>query len=242
MRGHARGLRRARSLSSDIAASGARIPADRAVLSGWTVKAVGRQRDGMMIKGDKTRETRGKLVGWACFPTTATCHGKRNDLESDNAPVPNTAKQVLWLDGGQKHRLPGADGRRSLTSRQSDRPRSGARIANGRASTMRLGPLHSRRRDIRVMRPVAATLAAFGLLAAGCVHEQVAWPPTRQDIRRINAGADAHGGWLRAEYVEPLATYQGVYVKDPWRSRPSTSIASRFKRAMGRCSRSRSRR
>ena len=80
---------------------------------------------------------------------------------------------------------------------------------------MRLGPLHSRRRDIRVMRPVAATLAAFGLLAAGCVHEQVAWPPTRQDIRRINAGADAHGGWLRVEYVEPLATYQGVYVKDP---------------------------
>ena len=75
-----------------IAASGARIPADRAVLSGWTVKAVGRQRDGMIIKGDETRETRGKLVGWACFPTTATCHGKRNDLESDNAPVPNTAK------------------------------------------------------------------------------------------------------------------------------------------------------
>ena len=83
------------------AASGARIPADRAVLSGWTVKAVGRQRDGMMTKGGEVRETSGKLVGWACSPTTATCHGKRNDLESDNAPVPNTKKQVLSLDGGQ---------------------------------------------------------------------------------------------------------------------------------------------
>ena len=52
---------------------------------------------------------------------------------------------------------------------------------------MRLGPLHSRRCDIRVMRRVAATLAAFGLLAAGCVHEQVAWASTSALIRRTAA-------------------------------------------------------
>ena len=87
------------------AATGARIPADRVVLSGWTVKAVGRQRDGMMIKGEEVRQTRGKLVGWACSPTTATCRGKRNDLESDNAPFPSTkTAQVLSLDGGKQHR------------------------------------------------------------------------------------------------------------------------------------------
>ena len=87
------------------AATAARLPADRAVLSGWTVKTVGRQRDGMMIKGEEVRETRGKLVGWACSPTTAACRGKRNDLESDNAPVPNTKTQVLSLDGGKQRRL-----------------------------------------------------------------------------------------------------------------------------------------
>ena len=87
------------------AATAARLPADRAVLSGWTVKAVGRQREGMMIKGEEVRQTRGKLVGWACSPTTAACQGKRNDLESDNAPVPSPkTAQVLSLDGGKKHR------------------------------------------------------------------------------------------------------------------------------------------
>jgi hypothetical protein len=59
----------------------------------------------MMIKGEEVRETRGKLVGWACSPTTAACRGKRNDLESDNAPVPNTKTQVLSLDGA-KHLNP----------------------------------------------------------------------------------------------------------------------------------------
>jgi hypothetical protein len=86
------------------AATTARLPANGAVLSGWTVKAVGRERDGTMTKGEEVRETRGKLVGWACAPTTATCRGKRNDLESDNAPVPITkTAQVASLDGG-KHR------------------------------------------------------------------------------------------------------------------------------------------
>jgi hypothetical protein len=87
------------------AATGTRLPADRAVLSGWTVKAVGRQRDGMMIKGEAVRETRGKLVGWACSPTTAACRGKRNDLESDNALAPNPKTEVLSLDGGKQRPL-----------------------------------------------------------------------------------------------------------------------------------------
>jgi hypothetical protein len=87
------------------AATAARLPADRAVLSGWTVKAVGRQRDGMMVKGEEVRETRGKLVGWACSPTTAACRGKRNDLESDNAPVSNTKTEVVSLGGGKQQRL-----------------------------------------------------------------------------------------------------------------------------------------
>ena len=87
------------------AATAARLPADRAVLSGWTVKSVGRKRDGIMIKGEEVRETRGKLVGWACAPTTAACRGKRNDLESDNAPVQNISKtQVVSLDGGKQRR------------------------------------------------------------------------------------------------------------------------------------------
>jgi hypothetical protein len=83
----------------------AKLPADGVVLSGWTVKAVGRQRDGMMSKGAEVRETRGKLVGWACAPTTAACRGKRNDLESDNVPAPDTQTQALSLDAGKQRRM-----------------------------------------------------------------------------------------------------------------------------------------
>jgi hypothetical protein len=85
--------------------TGKRLPADGAVLSGWTVKALGRQRDGMMTKGEDVRQTRGKLVGWACAPGTAVCQGKRNDLVSDNAPAQNVKTgPVLSLDGGKRHR------------------------------------------------------------------------------------------------------------------------------------------
>jgi hypothetical protein len=86
------------------AATATRLPADGVVLSGWTVKALGRQRDGMMVKGDEVRQTRGKLVGWACSPTTAACQGKRNDLVSDNAPVPSPTTPVLSLDAGKRQR------------------------------------------------------------------------------------------------------------------------------------------
>ena len=81
------------------ATTGARLPADGMVLSGWRVKAVGRQREGVMTRGDEVRQTRGKLVGWACSPTTKVCGGNRNDLESDNALLVDTeAKALLSLD------------------------------------------------------------------------------------------------------------------------------------------------
>jgi len=80
------------------AATGARLPADGMVLSGWRVKAVGRQREGVLVKGEEVRQTRGKLVGWACAASTTTCRGKRNDLESDNGPVPAPKRtEVLSL-------------------------------------------------------------------------------------------------------------------------------------------------
>jgi hypothetical protein len=87
------------------AATGTRLPADGLVLSGWTVKAVGRQREGTMTKGEEVRQTRGKLVGWACSPTTAACHGKRNDVESDNVPAVEAAPApVLSVDSGRRQR------------------------------------------------------------------------------------------------------------------------------------------
>jgi hypothetical protein len=86
------------------AATAKRIPADGLVLSGWTVKALGHEREGMMTKGEDVRLTRGKLVGWACSPTTAVCAGKRNDLESDNVPAAETdTAAMLSLETG-RHR------------------------------------------------------------------------------------------------------------------------------------------
>jgi hypothetical protein len=88
------------------AATRERLPASGAVLSGWTVKAVGRERDGMLTKGEEVRQTRGKLVGWTCGPTTAACAGKRNDLVSDNAPAPNAkGTEVVSLDRGKQRRV-----------------------------------------------------------------------------------------------------------------------------------------
>jgi len=49
----------------------------------------------------------------------------------------------------------------------------------------------------------AALIASTGLLAAGCAHDRMAWPPTATDIQRINEAAqDNH--WLRVEYVSPI--------------------------------------
>jgi len=84
------------------AVTGARLPADGMVISGWKVKAIGRERDGMMTKGDEVRQTRGKLLGWACSPTTAACGGKRNDLDGDLAPIPGEEERLISLDAGKR--------------------------------------------------------------------------------------------------------------------------------------------
>jgi hypothetical protein len=81
--------------------------------------------------------------------------------------------------------------------------------------TMRFGSLRRRTRDIRVMDARVAVLAAAGLLAAGCMHEQLAWPPRTEDIQSINEAAGARNGWFQVEYVEPLATDQGAHVHSP---------------------------
>jgi len=67
------------------------------------------------------------------------------------------------------------------------------------------------------MRPIArliAAVAASGLLAGGCFHEQVAWPPTPADIERINDAGESNR-WFRVDYVEPLATAQGARIGYP---------------------------
>ena len=63
--------------------------------------------------------------------------------------------------------------------------------------------------------PTVALLAASSMGAAGCMHEQLAWPPAREDIQSINEDAGARNGWMRVQYVEPLATYQGAHVNAP---------------------------
>jgi len=63
--------------------------------------------------------------------------------------------------------------------------------------------------------PAVVLLAASSVGAAGCMHEQLAWPPTRDDIQSINEAAGARNGWMRVQYVEPLATHQGAHVHAP---------------------------
>jgi len=89
-------------------ATAARLPANGMMISGWTVKALARQREGVMTKGDEVRQTRGKLLGWACSPATAACDGKRNDLETDLVPFageepPAVARQAIT---GRQARAP----------------------------------------------------------------------------------------------------------------------------------------
>ncbi|HXU03196.1 MAG TPA: hypothetical protein VN903_19655 [Polyangia bacterium] len=67
---------------------------------------------------------------------------------------------------------------------------------------------------MRCLSSIVAIVVAVCLFTAGCVHEQVPWPPTPGDITRINDAAEANS-WFRVEYVEPLATAQGVRVIRP---------------------------
>lgn len=61
-----------------------------------------------------------------------------------------------------------------------------------------------------ISRVVTAGLASLALLAGGCAHEQLPWPPAASDVRRINEAAEANQ-WLRVDYVEPIASLQGVH-------------------------------
>jgi hypothetical protein len=72
------------------ASTSKRLPAEGLVLSGWTVRAVGRVREGTMTKGSEIRSTRGTAMGRACSPSVGLCAGQRNDLESDNVPATTT--------------------------------------------------------------------------------------------------------------------------------------------------------
>ena len=67
---------------------------------------------------------------------------------------------------------------------------------------------------MRAIASLTTAVAATGLLAGGCFHEQVAWPPTPADIARINDAGEANN-WFRVDYVEPLATAQGARIGYP---------------------------
>ena len=68
----------------------ARLSADDLAISGWTVHAVGANRDGTMTRDADTRTAVFDAEGHAiqCPPDNApsACRGQRNDLESDNTP------------------------------------------------------------------------------------------------------------------------------------------------------------
>jgi hypothetical protein len=52
---------------------------------------------------------------------------------------------------------------------------------------------------------IGSLLICVGLVAGGCAH-QLPWPPTPADVARINKEAHAEDGYLRIEYVDPIAS------------------------------------
>jgi hypothetical protein len=68
---------------------------------------------------------------------------------------------------------------------------------------------------MRFARVMVAALAAAGTAAGGCAHERLPWPPPPDQIERINEGAREEKGYLRVEYVEPIASRAGVKVIKP---------------------------
>lgn len=90
-----------------VANSRKRLPADGMILSGWKVRAVGRIREGVLVKGTERRSTRGRAIGRACSPDVGLCSGQRNDLESDN--VENRSETALSFAGDDSRR-PAAKG------------------------------------------------------------------------------------------------------------------------------------
>lgn len=55
------------------------------------------------------------------------------------------------------------------------------------------------------MRFVSLAAATVCLIAAGCGHDPMPWPPTPADVERINKAAKEEDGYIRIEYVEALA-------------------------------------
>jgi hypothetical protein len=71
------------------------------------------------------------------------------------------------------------------------------------------------RRRMRLL-AIATAVALSGALAGGCTHEQVLWPPTAEDVARMNGAIDA-GGWYRVNYVQSLPAAAPARVARPTR-------------------------
>jgi hypothetical protein len=107
-----------------VANSRKRLPADGMVLSGWKVRAVGRIREGVLVKGTERRSTRGRAIGRACSPEVGLCAGQRNDLESDNAEDRGETALSLASDDARRPpaQAPAGTAATSVTRSSSSRP------------------------------------------------------------------------------------------------------------------------
>jgi hypothetical protein len=63
---------------------------------------------------------------------------------------------------------------------------------------------------------IATAVASSGALAGGCAHEQVLWPPSAEDVARMNGAIDP-GGWYRVNYVQSLPAADPARVVHPTR-------------------------
>ena len=59
---------------------------------------------------------------------------------------------------------------------------------------------------MRLARVIGSLLVSVGVAAGGCAH-QLPWPPTPEDVARINKEAHEEDGYLRIEYVDPIASH-----------------------------------
>ena len=58
---------------------------------------------------------------------------------------------------------------------------------------------------MRLARVIASLVASVGIVTGGCAH-QLPWPPTAEDVARINKEAHDDEGYMRIEYVDPIAS------------------------------------
>ena len=99
------------------AATAARLPADRAVLSGWTVKAVGRERDGMMDQGRRGQADPRQAGGVGLLPDDGGLRG-----EAERSRI------------GQRPRSDHEDGTGALARRREEAPGEPALTVRARAA------------------------------------------------------------------------------------------------------------